>query len=82
MSSLRDRVVGIDENSLKVVGQWPWPRSQLAELIDTIARYQPAAIGLDIYMPEADQTSPQVMHRARSVSDAATVILRDGDARA
>ena len=27
-------VVGIDENSLKVVGQWPWPRSQLAELID------------------------------------------------
>ena len=52
-------VVGIDENSLKVVGQWPWPRSQLAELIDTIARYQPAAIGLDIYMPEADQTSPE-----------------------
>lgn len=52
-------LVGIDENSLKQFGQWPWPRSQLATLIDTIARYDPVAIGLDIYMPEADQTSPE-----------------------
>ncbi len=52
-------VIGIDENSLKLIGQWPWPRSQLAELVDAVARYQPAAIGLDIYMPEADQTSPE-----------------------
>lgn len=51
-------VVGIDENSLKLIGQWPWPRSQLADLIDAIARFQPAAIGLDMFMPEADQTSP------------------------
>lgn len=52
-------VVGIDENSLRVIGQWPWPRSQLAALIGAIARYQPAAIGLDIFMPEVDQTSPE-----------------------
>lgn len=52
-------IVAIDENSLQAIGQWPWPRSQLAELIDAIARFQPAAIGLDIYMPEADQTSPE-----------------------
>ena len=54
-------LVGIDEKSLKQMGQWPWPRSQLAALIDSIARYDPAAIGLDIYMPEADQTSPEQM---------------------
>ena len=52
-------IVEIDEQSLKAVGQWPWPRSKLADLIDVIARYEPAAIGLDIYMPEADQTSPE-----------------------
>ena len=52
-------VVGIDENSLKALGQWPWPRSQVAALVDAIARYDPAAIGLDIYMPETDQTSPE-----------------------
>ena len=52
-------VVGIDENSLKTVGQWPWPRNRLAVLIDAIASYQPLAIGVDIYMPEPDQTSPE-----------------------
>jgi adenylate cyclase len=51
-------IVAIDEQSLKQIGQWPWPRNQLADLIDAIARHQPAAIGLDMYMPERDQTSP------------------------
>lgn len=52
-------VVEIDEASLKAVGQWPWPRNQLADLIAAIARYQPVAIGLDMFMPEVDQTSPE-----------------------
>ena len=47
-------LVEIDEESLKLVGQWPWPRSRLAELIDRIAVHQPLAIGLDLYMPELD----------------------------
>ena len=51
-------VVAIDEKSLHALGQWPWPRDQMAQLIDAIATHRPAAIGLDIYMPEADQTSP------------------------
>ena len=67
-------VVAIDEASLKSVGQWPWPRNKLAELIDAIAVFGPAAIGLDIFMPEADQTSPeQVANRL----DPAQVALRD-----
>ncbi len=51
-------VVRIDEKSLKALGQWPWPRDRLAELVEAIGRRKPAAIGLDVYMPEADQTSP------------------------
>ncbi len=54
-------IVDIDEASLKEVGQWPWPRDRTAELIRTIGRMNPAAIGVDIYMPEADQTSPARM---------------------
>lgn len=56
-------IVGIDEKSLKQVGQWPWPRDRLAELIDAIQAMRPLAIGLDIYMPEADQTSPEQVAR-------------------
>lgn len=70
-------VVGIDENSLKIVGQWPWPRSRLADLIDAIAAYQPAAIGLDIFMPESDQTSPErVAARLGPEQDALALALR------
>lgn len=51
-------IVAIDEKSLAEIGQWPWPRNRIALLIDAISARQPAAIGLDIYMPEEDQTSP------------------------
>lgn len=51
-------IVEIDERSLRTIGQWPWPRNKLAALIDAINARHPLAIGLDLYMPEADQTSP------------------------
>ncbi|HTJ93374.1 MAG TPA: CHASE2 domain-containing protein [Pararobbsia sp.] len=51
-------IVEIDDRTLAQLGQWPWPRNRLANLIDAIAAMRPVAIGLDIYMPEPDQTSP------------------------
>jgi CHASE2 domain-containing sensor protein/HD-GYP domain-containing protein (c-di-GMP phosphodiesterase class II) len=51
-------IVAIDEQSLDGVGQWPWPRNKMAALIDAINSHGPVAIGLDIYMPEPDGTSP------------------------
>ena len=51
-------IVAIDEKSLASAGQWPWPRDQLGALVYAVQKHGPAAIGLDIYMPEADQNSP------------------------
>lgn len=51
-------IVEIDDKALAAAGQWPWPRNRLAALIDAIAAMHPVAIGLDLYMPEPDQTSP------------------------
>jgi adenylate cyclase len=51
-------VVAIDEGSLARVGQWPWPRNRMASLVDAIARYEPAAIGFDVFFPEPDRFSP------------------------
>lgn len=62
-------IVAIDEKSLSEVGQWPWPRHVMADLIDKIAANQPGAIGLDVYMPEADQTSPGQVARAIAERD-------------
>ena len=51
-------IVAIDEESLRRHGQWPWPRTWLAHLVAKIAEADPAAIGVDIVMPEADRLSP------------------------
>ncbi|MGH8663193.1 MAG: CHASE2 domain-containing protein [Burkholderiales bacterium] len=54
-------IVEIDEPSLRRLGQWPWPRTRLAELIERIGAAGATAIGLDIIMPEPDQTSPEAL---------------------
>ena len=52
-------VVAIDQKSLLELGQWPWPRNLLARLVRTLSRDEPAAIGLNILMPESDALSPE-----------------------
>ena len=61
-------VVAIDEKSLAALGQWPWPRTLLAELIRDIEQFRPLAIGVDIQMSEADRMSPQhLLQRAGKI---------------
>ena len=52
-------VVDIDEESLRKLGQWPWPRTVLADLTDKLTDAGAAAIGYDLIFPEPDRTSPQ-----------------------
>ena len=52
-------VVAIDPRSLAVLGQWPWPRNVLAQLIDLVRDADPAAIGINLLLPEADALSPE-----------------------
>ncbi|MBS1198316.1 MAG: CHASE2:Stage sporulation [Proteobacteria bacterium] len=58
-------IVEIDEQTLGEIGHWPWPRNYTAALIEAIAAHKPAAIGLDIIMPEADHASPQALAESR-----------------
>ena len=51
-------VVDIDEKSLQELGQWPWPRSILSNLLNKLATAQPLVIGFDIVFPESDRLSP------------------------
>src|SRR4030095_3070275 len=51
-------IVAIDEESLRLHGQWPWRRTWLAQLVARVAEARPAAIGIDIVMPEAARLSP------------------------
>jgi len=50
-------IIDIDENSLRYLGQWPWPRIIEARLIDKINKMNPSAIGVNILFPERDRVS-------------------------
>lgn len=51
-------VVDIDDASLSRIGQWPWPRRRLAELIDRLADAGARVIALDLLLAEPDRSSP------------------------
>ena len=51
-------VIDIDEASLKELGQWPWPRTVVADLISRIAQAPAAAVAFDILFAEPDRLSP------------------------
>ena len=52
------RIVDIDEASLAVHGQWPWPRTDLAQLIERLETLGAVAIVFDMVFPEPDRLSP------------------------
>lgn len=62
-------IVEIDERSLARYGQWPWPRTLLAELVRNIARHGALAIGIDLLMPEPDRLSPEHLLRSARRED-------------
>ena len=51
-------VVVVDEDSLAAYGQWPWPRTRIAELVERLSDYHPASIGFDVLFSEPDRFSP------------------------
>ena len=55
------RIISIDEDSLQRLGQWPWPRTLVADLTTRLQAGQPSAIAFDILFSERDRTSPAVM---------------------
>jgi adenylate cyclase len=55
------RIIDIDDESLRRLGQWPWPRTRMAELTKRLQAAQPAVIAFDVLFTEPDRTSPQAM---------------------
>lgn len=51
-------IVDIDDASLAELGQWPWPRSIFAELIQVLGQAGARAIVFDVLFAEADRLSP------------------------
>ena len=51
-------IVDIDEQSLQKLGQFPWPRTRIADMITRLTRLGAAAIAFDVVFSEPDRLSP------------------------
>jgi adenylate cyclase len=64
------RIIDIDEETLARLGQWPWPRTRLADMVKILNGAGVAAIGFDVVLAEADRTSPKAMATLWSIDGA------------
>jgi len=51
-------ILDIDDRSLEEFGQWPWPRTRIADLVRGAAKSGAVAIAFDIIFSEPDRLSP------------------------
>lgn len=58
------RILDIDDASLAALGQWPWPRTRIAEIVSKLTENGAAAIAFDVMFAEADRTSPEALAAA------------------
>lgn len=56
-------IVDIDEKSLREIGQWPWPRTVLADLFKKSKDAGMLVLGLDVLFAEKDRTSPELISK-------------------
>jgi adenylate cyclase len=74
-------VVAIDETSLAEIGQWPWPRTRHAELLDRLRDEGADLIGYDVTFseprPEDDAELGAASARAGNVVFTATALFPD-----
>ena len=51
-------IIDIDEKSLAKIGQWPWSRTTIADLLNRLADAKASVVGFDVIFAEYDRTSP------------------------
>ncbi|MDB5637832.1 MAG: adenylate cyclase [Bradyrhizobium sp.] len=51
-------IVDIDEKSLAKLGQWPWPRTRIADMVANLTRLGAVAIAFDVIFSEPDRLNP------------------------
>jgi len=78
IKNLNDKIaiLGIDEDALKMFGQWPWPRSSHARVVDKLTQLKAKAIVYDVLFDNPDMhgvKNDEIF--ANSIKDSKRVIL-------
>src|SRR4051794_10289996 len=47
-------LVGIDDQSIREIGRWPWPRAYVAEMVDQLSEAGAKVIGVDVFFSDQE----------------------------
>jgi len=51
-------IIDLDEKSLGEVGQWPWPRNIIAQMVENLMKMGAVVVAFDIVFAEPDRMNP------------------------
>ncbi|MEQ9559229.1 MAG: adenylate/guanylate cyclase domain-containing protein [Rhodospirillales bacterium] len=54
-------IIDLDEKSLGEVGQWPWPRNVIAQMVENLMKMGAAVVAFDIVFAEPDRMNPSAI---------------------
>ncbi len=81
-----DRIVilDIDDESIELIGRWPWPRTIMADMIDTLTKAGVRMIGVDVFYSEkqANNTDAAAMQLASLLQEQGDELLFEAEALA
>jgi adenylate cyclase len=57
------RIIDIDDESLSKIGQWPWPRDVMAEIVARLNELGASAVVFDMVFSQPDRLSPKSLRK-------------------
>jgi adenylate cyclase len=67
------RIVDIDEKSLSLFGQWPWPRTTVRDLLLELTSKGAAVVAFDVLFAEPDRTSLEAIVKQLPPAEATAI---------
>ncbi len=52
-------IIDLDEESLAEVGQWPWPRNIVGQMVQNLMQMGAVLVAFDVVFPEPDRMNPE-----------------------
>lgn len=65
------KILAVDEQSLKEIGQWPWPRSVQAQIIQKLKAAGVKCFFYDVFFPEPERTQEKMLGQLQGMLNGA-----------
>jgi adenylate cyclase len=75
------RIVDIDETSLARLGQWPWPRTAMRDLLLELTGKGAVAVGFDVLFVEPDRSSIEEIAKRLPAAQASALLQHAAEER-